>query len=136
MAKLSQAEGLLDEYERSLDEVGLQSFGPLARASGFVRNISSMLGFDPHVKNYNAFRRGTVSPLARALGESGALAEGDVARAIELIPSIGETQYEADLKLNSLRSLLNRAKGSVAGYGGFDELGTGGQMTPPQQAYY
>lgn len=55
-------------------------------------------------------KTGELSMLIRALGEKGALAEGDVARGLKLIPTEFDTSTVAKQKLNDLRDLFAKNK--------------------------
>lgn len=68
---------------------------------------------DPRIAEFNSFARGTLAPLIKSMGESGALAEGDVARALELVPKvfpIPDTEEVATRKLKNLRELLEKGQ--------------------------
>jgi hypothetical protein len=57
---------------------------------------------DPDSAGYELnVSQGTASALIRALGEKGVLTEGDVSRALRLLPSIWDTESSAQKKLNN-----------------------------------
>ena len=73
---------------------------------------------NPDLNAYEAFAQGTLAPLIRAIGEKGALAEGDVLRAIELLPKTGsklnelpDTSVVARQKMQQLRDWFTTALG-------------------------
>ena len=77
---------------------------------------------NPDLNAYEAFGQGTLAPLIRAIGEKGALAEGDIQRGINLIPKTGnkfgelpDTSVVARQKMKQLRDWFNEALGKKAG---------------------
>ena len=76
---------------------------------------------NPDLNAYEAFGQGTLAPLIRAIGEKGALAEGDIQRGINLIPKTGnkigelpDTSVVARQKMKQLREWFNNALGKTA----------------------
>jgi hypothetical protein len=119
---LQAAVGVLTDLKRlqgQIDESGLiQGVGKnaLARFANGVGNAIGSLAGTEAAQARTLFRdlsRGTVGPLIRSLGESGALAEGDVNRAIALLPSndglFPDSTDLANAKLGELEELLRRA---------------------------
>jgi hypothetical protein len=101
-----QMMGILDEAEGLVKKVGLSK-------SALTRPVRTLaLYFDkasqrrPEVAEMVSFINGTVAPIIRALGEKGALAEGDVKRAIELMPKLSDTEEVALNKLGRIRSIM------------------------------
>lgn len=75
---------------------------------------------NPDLNAYEAFGQGTLAPLIRAIGEKGALAEGDIQRGINLIPKTGnkigelpDTSVVARQKMKQLREWFNNALGKT-----------------------
>ena len=73
---------------------------------------------NPDLNAYEAFGQGTLAPLIRAIGEKGALAEGDIQRGINLIPKTGnklgdlpDTSVVARQKMKQLRAWFTEALG-------------------------
>ena len=58
-------------------------------------------------------RTGFVSNVARTLGEKGALAEGDVTRAINNIPALSDTKAVSDEKFKVLDGIFTKARESI-----------------------
>jgi hypothetical protein len=100
--------GIISDIERYADKINTES-GISARAGGALRSIKATAGYDPDVTALRS-KVGTLALLIRALGEKGTLAEGDVARAIALIPSVTDTKQEKDNKIRDLRQILQSAK--------------------------
>lgn len=86
------------------------------QAQGFIGgNITNILNsltggnYNYQAANYNEQAQGSLSMIIKALGESGALAEGDVQRAMGLIPQITDSQEKAMDKYQKLMSMLQSA---------------------------
>ena len=86
------------------------------QAQGFVGgNITNILNgltggnYNYQAANYNEQAKGSLSMIIKALGESGALAEGDVERAMGLIPQITDSEQKAYDKYQKLMSMLQSA---------------------------
>lgn len=124
--KTASATNVLDELETiafgDLDpETGERSGGGLFADSEpglFNRAVAAanagidmVTQNDPGASRFNDLAQGTLSPIVKALGEAGALAEGDVARASRLIPKLfplKDTTEVAQGKFDALRRLLTR----------------------------
>lgn len=80
---------------------------------------------DPRASQYQDLSAGAISSLVRSLGEKGALSDGDVERALNLLPTIfplPDTGKVAQGKLNELERLIARGtnnleRGIVVGKG-------------------
>lgn len=87
--------------------------------AGFDLFIGSLTGDRPNVALYDDLVGSTLAPLIKQFGESGALAEGDVARAEGLLPRIRDefllpnTRAQAIEKLNTLREMLDRGARNI-----------------------
>ena len=86
------------------------------QAQGFIGgNITNILNnltggnYNYQAANYNEQAKGSLSMIIKALGESGALAEGDVQRAMGLIPQITDSQEKAADKYQKLMTMLQSA---------------------------
>ncbi len=92
----------------------INTFDATGRATGYLsREAGARLQTDPILARYEAARKGFVSNVARTLGEKGALAEGDVQRAIENLPTIHDTKDVAEGKLATLFNILEGNKTSI-----------------------
>lgn len=113
--KLSTLDTAFNVYEtiKELSEK-INTFGVGGRVTGYLsRYIGGATQFNTDIARYNATRQGFVSNVARTLGEKGTLAEGDVARAINNLPTVNDTQAVAQGKLETLRKILQGAKDSI-----------------------
>lgn len=86
------------------------------QAQGFIGgNITNILNnltggnYNFQAANYNEQAKGSLSMIIKALGESGALAEGDVERAMGLIPQITDSREKAADKYQKLMAMLQSA---------------------------
>ncbi len=118
LGKVNTAEAILDRFEGMLGERGQSDFGPAARLEGLAANVGAFTGLDQDAKVYNDLRQGLMSQLAKSLGESGQMAEGDIKRALALVPALGETKNESARKLSELRALLRNMRTGISGAGG------------------
>ena len=77
----------------------------------FTNILNNLTGgnYNYQAANYNEQARGSLSMIIKALGESGALAEGDVERAMGLIPQITDSEQKAYDKYQKLMSMLQSA---------------------------
>ena len=86
------------------------------QAQGFIGgNITNILNsltggnYNYQAANYNEQGRGSLAMIIKALGDSGTLAEGDVERAIGLIPQITDSEEKAYDKYVKLMAMLQSA---------------------------
>lgn len=107
------AEGIVNELQESIDEVGLASTGVVARGSGFMRRVGAAIGLDPKMREYLALRDAVSSRLARALGEVGTLTDQDIKRATALIPQPEDSYEEASMKLSQLKKLITTSRSGL-----------------------
>lgn len=103
LAKLQSAESAIDELEALYDQAG----GGQGRIGGTIAEIGGNLGLNSNVSSYNTMARGLINQIAAAVGKTDSLnTEGEVQRALDLVPKITDTAEEAKIKLASLRSML------------------------------
>lgn len=86
-----------------------QAQGPVGGI--FTNILNSLTGgnYNYQAANYNEQSRGSLAMIIKALGDSGALAEGDVERAMGLIPQITDSEQKAYDKYQNLMSMLQSA---------------------------
>lgn len=113
LTKLGAAENIINQIESGLSSAGLSTSGPQARISGITRELGQATGFDEQARIFKSQREGYLSALAKSLGEVGSLSDQDVARARELVPSLGDTQAEAAEKIRRLRMLISDNKQTI-----------------------
>ena len=86
--------------------------GPIAGTFTNILNNLTGGNYNYQAANYNEQAKGSLSMIIKALGETGALAEGDVERAMGLIPQITDSQEKAADKYQKLMAMLQSAGGS------------------------
>lgn len=86
------------------------------QAQGFIGGnmtniLNSLTGgnYNYQAANYNEQSRGSLAMILKALNEAGALSDGDVNRAMGLIPQITDSQEKAYDKYQKLMSMLQSA---------------------------
>lgn len=86
-----------------------QAQGPIGGT--FTNILNSLTGgnYNYQAANYNEQSRGSLAMIIKALGDSGALAEGDVERAMGLIPQITDSPEKAYDKYVKLMTMLQAA---------------------------
>lgn len=86
-----------------------QAQGPIGGTFTNILNNLTGGNYNYQAANYNEQGRGSLGMIIRALGDSGTLAEGDVERAMGLIPQITDSQEKAADKYQKLMSMLQSA---------------------------
>lgn len=103
LAKLESAGTALDQLEDLYDKAG----GGQGRIVGNIANFLSGLGFNDEVGAYNQLAQGLINQIGAAIGKTDSLnTEGEVQRALSLVPKITDTAQEARVKIATLRNLL------------------------------
>jgi hypothetical protein len=116
-----QAVGILDQ----LEELAIGPKGVFNDVMpGMANRVASAVNFaidmvdqkDPRAAQFKDLSEATLAPFIKFLGESGALADGDVQRGLGLLPRIWplpDTKEVATDKLHSLREIVNRGVGNL-----------------------
>ena len=86
-----------------------QAQGPVGGTFTNILNGLTGGNFNYQAANYNEQAKGSLSMIIKALGETGALAEGDVERAMGLIPQITDSEEKAYDKYAKLMTMLQSA---------------------------
>ncbi len=106
---LDSAMSIIDDIRGYSEKIHTHE-GLTARGVGLLRSGEALIGHDNDVSALQS-KAGELAILIRALGEKGALAEGDVTRAIQLIPvSPSMTQTEAKNRLHDVEEILKKVK--------------------------
>lgn len=99
-AALNVLSGLMQNY---------QSQGPIAgRFTAFMNSLTGG-GYNPSVAAYDSGAQGSLGTIIKALGDTGALSEGDQKRALELLPKTTDSEQAAKYKYQQLIQILQGA---------------------------
>ncbi len=106
---LSVLEGLMEEiFPKDESAVGRVT-GAAGRAVGAATQLNQK------ATEYEKFLSGTLAPMIRALGEKGALANEDVARALNMFPKLTDSGKVAWAAIDNVKKLITGAKRGKAG---------------------
>ena len=99
-AALNVLSGLMGNY---------QAQGPIGgRFTQFMNAITGG-GYNPAVSAYDSGASGSLGTIIKALGDTGALSEGDQRRALELLPKTTDSEQAAKMKYQQLIQILQGA---------------------------
>lgn len=99
-AAMNVLSGLMGNYEAQ---------GPIGgRFTQFMNAITGG-GYNPSVSAYDSGAAGSLGTIIKALGDTGALSEGDQKRALELLPKTTDSQEAANMKYQQLMQILQGA---------------------------
>lgn len=103
IAKLQSAGTALDQLEELYNKAG----GGQGVIGGNVANFLGGLGLNSDVNTYNQLAQGLINQIGAAIGKTDSLnTEGEVQRALSLVPKITDDNQTAMNKLATLRQLL------------------------------
>lgn len=109
LAKLDAADSAIDELETLFNKAG----GGKKKVAGTLQSIAGDWGLDADAKTYNDMAEGLVNQIAAAIGKTDSLnTEGEVKRALKLIPQLTDDATTAQNKLEELRRMLQTTKSS------------------------
>lgn len=104
LAKLESAGTAINQLEQLYNQAG----GAQGRLGGSLAQFGGALGINSGASAYENAARGLINQISAAVGKTDSLnTEGEVQRALDLVPKITDTPEEAQAKLQSLRSMLN-----------------------------
>lgn len=106
VAGAETAQSIVDELEGLFQQAG----GAKGRIGGTVAKGAGLAGLDSQTQAFANARGGYLARIVRAMGEVGTLNEGDIQRAIKLIPDITATPEEAAIGFESIRRILEESK--------------------------
>ena len=99
-AALNVLSGLMQNYEAQ---------GPIGgRFTQFMNSITGG-GYNPSVAAYDSGAKGSLGTIIKALGDTGALSEGDQQRALALLPNTTDSAEAAQQKYQQLIKILQAA---------------------------
>ena len=126
---LDQVDAIVSQIENYSKQVNTK-YGLNALAGGALQNALAKLQNAPEVQGLQR-QIGFLGTLARNLGGNvGALSDADIARAIQLIPVVGDSDTVAAQKIADLRSLLRGRRDAILGQAGTVYRQEGGQIVP------
>lgn len=109
IAKLQSAGTALDQLESLYKKAG----GGQGVIGGNIANFLGGLGLNSDVNTYNQLAQGLINQIGAAIGKTDSLnTEGEVQRALSLVPKITDDNQTAMNKLATLRSLLQTNTGT------------------------
>ena len=109
LAKFDSAESAIDELETLFNQAG-GAKGPIA---GWLQGIGGNIGLDSGASTYNQLSEGLVNQIAQAIGKTDSLnTEGEVKRALRLVPQLTDDATTARNKLEALRRMLSSTRSS------------------------
>ena len=116
LSQSANADATLQQLESMLAQAG-GSGGPIG---GNISSFFGSLGLNNEAKTYNDLASGSVTQIAKALGETGAMSDADRVAYANLIPRITDTPAVASAKFAALRQRMETAKGNTLQYGAGD----------------
>lgn len=99
-AALNVLSGLMGNY---------QAQGPIGGRFTQLMNALTGGGYNPAVSAYDSGASGSLGTIIKALGDTGALSEGDQKRALELLPKTTDSEEAAKYKYQQLIQILQGA---------------------------
>lgn len=109
LAKLDAAGNAINELESLFEKAG----GGKGLIAGNLQSLAGDWGWDANAKTYNDLSEGLVNQIAQAIGKTDSLnTEGEVKRALKLIPQLTDDSNTAKNKLEELRRMLSTTQQS------------------------
>lgn len=113
LAQSANADSTLRQLEGMLQGAGGAS-GPVG---GNIASFLGGVGLNNNVKTYNDLASGSVTQIAKALGETGAMSDADRAAYMNLLPKVTDTPQVAAAKFEALRERMAAAQQNTLQYG-------------------
>lgn len=114
VSNVEAAENIVDSIERIFSSTG----GAQGLKGYITQQTSRVPRLGSKENAFRSMREGYLARIVRALGEVGTLNEGDIRRAVQLIPNFSDTPQSAQIKLAELRNNLRGYKQSIYQQGG------------------
>ena len=99
-AAMNVLSGLMQNY---------QAQGPIGGRATQLLNTLTGGSYNPAVSAYDSGSAGALGTIIKALGDTGALSEGDQKRALELLPKTTDSEAAAKMKYQQLMQILQGA---------------------------
>ena len=107
LAKFDSAEDAINELEDLYNQAG----GGKGAILGWLQERGADLTLDSNARTYRQMAEGLVNQIAQAIGKTDSLnTEGEVKRALQLVPSLTDDAKTAQNKLKTLRQMLDQTK--------------------------
>lgn len=113
LAQSANAENTLSQLEGMLQSAG-GAGGPVG---GNIASFFGGIGMNNDAKAYNDLVNGSVTQIAKALGETGAMSDSDRKAYMNLLPKVTDTPEVAAVKFQALRDRMSTAKQNTLQYG-------------------
>ena len=109
LAGYDTTRAIIADIKQYSDRVNVAKGGVLGRVQQLGKLWGAWTQADPDAALLQS-KAGELASLARALGEKGALATADIARAAALVPGVGDTKDVAVQKIKDLVSIINNGE--------------------------
>lgn len=129
LAGFDSARVMIQDIKQYSEKVNQAAGGLMGRGQQSMKLWGAWTQSDPDAAMLQS-KGGELARLARSMGEKGAMAEGDIARAAALVPSILDTREVAAQKLKDLTVIIEQAE--VNFRKSLGAMKSGGQPAKPQ----
>jgi hypothetical protein len=113
LSQSANADSTLTQLEQLLNNAG-GAGGPVG---GNISSFFGNMGLNGDAKTYNDLANGSVTQIAKALGETGAMSDSDRVAYQALLPKITDTKEVAANKFRALRERMAAAHQNTLQYG-------------------
>ena len=110
LAGAQSAKVIIDQVAQGYASINAPESGLVARFTGFGRQAGALAGVNPQARAYQSLRAGAARRIIKALGEVGTLSASDIQAAVDLLPTVYDSQQEAALKLQNLYDLIGASE--------------------------
>ena len=112
--ELSSKYGVASKQKAAINVLNnlMNNFQAKGAVSGNIGQFINMLtggAYDPRQYAYDTGSKGSLGSIIKALGDTGALSEGDQQRALQLLPSTADSPQAAQIKYQQLLQILQSA---------------------------
>ncbi len=130
IASFDTARVIIADITQYSEKVNTASAGLQGRAQQGMKLWGAWTQSNPDAALLQS-KAGELATIARSMGEKGALADKDVARAAALIPSVLDTREIAQKKLIDMGKIIDQGEVSFRKSLGIDARAPGGSKAPP-----
>lgn len=128
--KLNAAKQIINDYYTLYQKTKPIGFAPLATVLGKGKRALSKAGLSQSTKLLEDLQAGTITKIARAMGETGPLSDYDIKRYMTYLPNVEDTPEQAKKKIEFIMSQLSATQSNIGAIGtqtaesGFDPYAT------------